>query len=765
MKVSMINKNISRPSTTGVVEVSGMELADGVIEFAEVADEHGHEVTEEDALRKISQASAEEVDGTREKRGDIILEEHFDNDQVIDIQMEEVKDYSSKAPGEDSRPETREAERDDSQPDKSEEVSEQRRHSVAKARAEWKKVRNFMKVANTVAGMNEDIRTYGRQVDSTKGSIIGSKGLINKGGNEIQPEIPPALGQHYIGKVIISSDFAPWYPVFIPGCTFLKYWYMIFLVVLLYVALIVPYRVGFLIDQNTPWLVIDIITDLLFLCDIIVSFMTAYEIDAKRRKQYSPEGQVTMVIEQPKLVCCRKMIAIHYLTTWFALDVIATFPFYLVFPESTGTTAANKVSRLARLPRILRILRVLKLLSISRLEGYLSTFNLSTRFQRLVKLLAYFFLVWHILTCFWVFLALVDEDSQKHWIYRRGLTGSDNAEIYIAASYYVIGTITTVGFGDITAENTQERLLSIFIMFLGISFYSYTIASLSSMLVQGDTEQRKLQRKLVTVKEFMEESNLSNDLRSRIVNHYTDQYYSSNMLDDESRQVILEELSPTLRVETVLEINKEIVEQIPFFRLSKSSFVAAAILSLCRMSCRTGESVVQKGDSYTGDLYFITKGEILVSYSSGVKRIFHAGSYFGLVSLLNNVGIQYAKATQASEMYFLSKQKLLGLLEEYPDINIYLKKKALERRRLFNLYNDDDHEEQMILREKSREEQRTVSTAEENGVLVSSNTLTKMMNQITNKIEADLGMISKKVEALQTQILSDSSAIKHPNAV
>ena len=57
---------------------------------------------------------------------------------------------------------------------------------------------------------------------------------------------------------------------------------------------------------------------------------------------------------------------------------------------------------------------------------------------------------------------------------------------YIAAVYYTVTTITTVGYGDHSPVNTTERLVGILTMILGVIAFSYATGSLSSLIFDND---------------------------------------------------------------------------------------------------------------------------------------------------------------------------------------------------------------------------------------------------------------------------------------
>ena len=52
---------------------------------------------------------------------------------------------------------------------------------------------------------------------------------------------------------------------------------------------------------------------------------------------------------------------------------------------------------------------------------------------------------------------------------------------YVAACYLAVVTISTVGYGDITPTNETEVLVTIFLVFTGVSSSSYIMSRLTSI--------------------------------------------------------------------------------------------------------------------------------------------------------------------------------------------------------------------------------------------------------------------------------------------
>lgn len=95
----------------------------------------------------------------------------------------------------------------------------------------------------------------------------------------------------------------------LPSNKFKTSWTIIIVILLVYTAIFVPYKIAFILEDSQATIVIDAIVDILFGIDIIVSFLSAVE---------DKDG---------KLITSHKGIAKIYIKGWFWLDFLACFPF------------------------------------------------------------------------------------------------------------------------------------------------------------------------------------------------------------------------------------------------------------------------------------------------------------------------------------------------------------------------------------------------------------------------------------------------------
>lgn len=115
---------------------------------------------------------------------------------------------------------------------------------------------------------------------------------------------------------------------------------------------------------------------------------------------------------------------------------------------------------------------------------------------RLFFFLLLFLLLCHFSACLWVIIAILshhgedpnDPLSDPDWLdkYSKYTDFNDAANLYMVSFYWTITTITTVGYGDIVANNFAERVFCACMMIIGVISFSFANGSLTSILSHND---------------------------------------------------------------------------------------------------------------------------------------------------------------------------------------------------------------------------------------------------------------------------------------
>ena len=97
----------------------------------------------------------------------------------------------------------------------------------------------------------------------------------------------------------------------------------------------------------------------------------------------------------------------------------------------------------------------------------------------------------HIITCLWVFASQFVSKVDESWITSGGYGNLGSGDLYLVSLYFTITTITTVGYGDISATNSTERVFCILIMLMGVIGFSFATGILSSIIQNYDALDSK----------------------------------------------------------------------------------------------------------------------------------------------------------------------------------------------------------------------------------------------------------------------------------
>lgn len=107
----------------------------------------------------------------------------------------------------------------------------------------------------------------------------------------------------------IDVEIKPLPFILMPHNGLKMFWNFIIMLLLLYTATFVPYRTAFIDDAPQALVDFEWFVDALFIFDLIINFISAYE-------------------DRDKNIEVRlKYIAINYIKTWFFLDIAACIPF------------------------------------------------------------------------------------------------------------------------------------------------------------------------------------------------------------------------------------------------------------------------------------------------------------------------------------------------------------------------------------------------------------------------------------------------------
>jgi hypothetical protein len=353
-------------------------------------------------------------------------------------------------------------------------------------------------------------------------------------------------------------------------CKRLQYWDLCLIVCMAHTALVSTYEVSF-VGNNAGAFVTFVLklshtfVDLFFWCDTVFNFFLTYRLPRD-------QGEV--------LVRNQAMIAKHYLRGWFIVDFISVFPF-TELARGIWNIKDTDVMGLRRI-KLLDLLVLLRMFRFGRIaERWKADINVRHETFTVLKLSVKMCVYVHWMACLWGMLAVHQGPLASTWatiwikdqLYVGNMKGDHTCmdrfsletpvdagirngalwedcfwhnDMYAAAMYWAIMTLTSIGYGDIHATNSIEYYSCCIMMIAMAGVWAFLISNLCALASTSDPMTIYYHQKLDAVNSFLGMYKVDGQLVRRVRRYF--QHTLAPMRENKDKE-ILNDLSPELAKE------------------------------------------------------------------------------------------------------------------------------------------------------------------------------------------------------------------------
>ena len=318
---------------------------------------------------------------------------------------------------------------------------------------------------------------------------------------------------------------------------------------------------------------------------------------------------ITYYSKEDLLISKLNFLIYNYFSTWFLLDLLEAIPVNLILyyklPKNNHYSQSyNNPISLYYLLTLIQKFKIFKILSENNnIMIFLNKFEHFTFYSSVYISLLGFFLILHNISCIYIFLG---KFTYPNWIVHLGLEQDNFIEIYIYALYYIISTVTTVGYGDVSTYTCLERFFGIFILIVGIMGYSLALTSVSGYINKMNSKAENYQENIRFL-ENLKENNIyfSQELYNKIIRYLK---YSHNKYDDIN--LIVENLPFSLRNALLLKMYNPVVKNFIFFKkISNTDFIIQILLKFKPILSMKNDIILKDGE-FQEEVIFIKNGRL-----------------------------------------------------------------------------------------------------------------------------------------------------------
>uniref|UniRef100_A0A3B3U5H4 Voltage-gated delayed rectifier potassium channel KCNH4 n=1 Tax=Poecilia latipinna TaxID=48699 RepID=A0A3B3U5H4_9TELE len=442
--------------------------------------------------------------------------------------------------------------------------------------------------------------------------------------------------------------------------TFKAGWDWLILLATFYVAVTVPYNVCFSGGRDeggtsrNPPSVSDILVEILFILDIMLNFRTTF---------VSTSGQV---------VYDARSICVHYVTTWLFVDLVAALPFDLLYAFNVTVVSSLVLAHLVHLLKTVRLLRLLRLLQ--KLERY-SQYSAVV----LTLLMSMFALLAHWMACVWYYIGRKEIESWLYELAKRLGTptqwnasgsemlggGPSTRSSYVTALYFALSSLTSVGFGNVSANTDAEKIFSICTMLIGALMHAVVFGNVTAIIQRMYSRRSLYHTRTKDLKDFIRVHRLPKALEQRMLECFQTTWSVNNGIDVNE---LLKDFPDELRADIAMHLNKELL-QLPLFESASRGCLRSLSLIIKTSFCAPGEFLIRQGDALQA-IYFVCSGSMEVLKDNTVLAILGKGDLIGSDSLTKEQVIKTnanVKALTYCDLQYISLKGLREVLRLYPE--------------------------------------------------------------------------------------------------
>ena len=306
------------------------------------------------------------------------------------------------------------------------------------------------------------------------------------------------------------------------------------------------------------------------------------------------------------------------------MDILEAFPLnfiiYICNKEDNyfGYSDFNIIFfKLLAFAKPLKVFKITKKKNNIAFEDFFENFNNNYRLEMFIEFFFYFLifcLFIHLLICLHIFFSL---QNYPNWISHINVADKTFSIKYITSFYFLMTTITTVGYGDIVCISSIERIFHIILLAIGTIIYTFLVSKIGNYLRDQSHEKAKLISDL-NILEAIRVScpTMPFKLYLKIKCHLLN---ISKQRKKTGLSLLINGIPETIKNELLLKIySKEIARFTIFRNVNNSNFILQILTSFIPITMKKEEILLSEGEDVE-NIIFVRDGRLSMEMAVDLK--------------------------------------------------------------------------------------------------------------------------------------------------
>ncbi|KAA8525318.1 hypothetical protein F0562_007173 [Nyssa sinensis] len=220
----------------------------------------------------------------------------------------------------------------------------------------------------------------------------------------------------------------------------------------------------------------------------------------------------------------------------------------------------------------------------------------------------------HSAGCFYYWLATHYRNPDDTWIGAE-VQGFEHSSIWMGYTYSIywsIVTLTTVGYGDLHAENTGEKVFNIFYMLFNIGLTAYLIGNMTNLVVHSSIRTFAMRDTINEILRYASKNRLPEGLKEQMLAHMQLKFKTAELQQEE----VLEDLPKAIRSSISQHLFRNTMENSYLFKGVSEDLIAQLVSEIKAEYFPPKVDIMLQNEIPT-DFYILVSGAV---YLKGLRK-------------------------------------------------------------------------------------------------------------------------------------------------
>ena len=349
--------------------------------------------------------------------------------------------------------------------------------------------------------------------------------------------------------------------------------------------------------------------DLLYIGDLLCGFFrTYYYTDSKKNKDNETKIR-------------------YYLTNQFILDFLQAFPFFsiILFLCKNNNNFCSEYSfspnqtflLLCCYIKQLKIIKILNKNSNSITKKIIDFFSEKYYIEEKFNFIKWCIICIYVIYSFISLHIFIGHQSYQNWIISVGLQNKNYFSLYISSFYFLMATVSTVGYGDIVCKSTIEICFQAIFLSVGVCVYSWIVSYLGNYIQNHDHAENKYDED----EGLLEEIRIAYPEMPFKLYHQILQHLKSRKLRQQKcdANILINSLPFSFRNHLLLTMYKQTTDRLKICKnCHNSDFIIKLLTSFIPIFSKKNSLIIHEGELIES-IVFINDGRLALEASIDIE--------------------------------------------------------------------------------------------------------------------------------------------------